>query len=129
MRSLVVPISILAALSATPAFACLEIVTSQGERRAFWEADRVVRVQALTEDYLVVPDTPSLRVGVATGRVVEVMKGRVTSGSVVNYRVVDGMGRGSTCPARRFTHPGGRYKLYLKYTADWGPPTILLPTD
>jgi hypothetical protein len=55
------------------------------------------------------------------------MKGRVASGSVINYRVVDG--RGPTCPARRFTRPGGSYKLYLKYTADWGPPTILLPTD
>ncbi len=129
MRAVLILASVLATLSATPAFACLEIVTPQGERRAFREADLVVRVQALTEDYLVVPETPSLRVGVATGRVVEVMKGRATAGSVINYRVVDGQGRGSTCPARRFTRPGRSYKLYLKHPADWGPPTILLPTD
>lgn len=129
MRALVVPISISAALSATPASACLEIVTPKAEARAFHQADVVVRVRALTEDYLVVPDTPSLRVGVATGRVLEVLKGPVENGGVIAYRVVDGEGHGPSCPARRFTRPGGSYKLYLKQAADWGPPTILLPTD
>lgn len=129
MRALVVPISISAALSATPASACLEIVTPKAEARAFHHADIVVRVRALTEDYLVVPDTPSLRVGVATGQVLEVLKGRLENGGVIAYRVVDGEGRGPSCPARRFTRPGGSYKLYLKQAADWGPPTILLPTD
>ena len=129
MRAFVVPLSLLAALSATPASACLEIVTPEAEARAFNQADVVVRVRALTEDYLAVPNTPSLRVGVATGQVTEVLKGRAENGNVITYRVVDGEGRGPTCPARRFTHPGGSYKLYLKQPADWGPPTILLPTD
>lgn len=129
MRALVVPISISTALLATPASACLEIVTPKSEARAFNEADVVVRVQTLTEDYLAVPDTPSLRVGVATGQVIEVLKGRAATGDVITYRVVDGEGRAPTCPARRFTRPGGSYKLYLKQTADWGPPTILIPTD
>lgn len=129
MRAFVAPISIFAALSATPASACLEIVTPRAEARAFNQADVVVRVRALTEDYLAVPQTPSLRVGVATGQVIEVLKGRVENGKVITYRVVDGEGHGPACPARRFTRPGGSYKLYLKQAADWGPPTILLPTD
>lgn len=129
MRAIVAPLSLIAALSATPASACLEIVTPRAEARAFGQADIVVRVRALTENYLAVPNTPSLRVGVATGQVLEVLKGRAAKGGVIAYRVVDGEGRGPTCPARRSTPPGGSYKLYLKQGADWGPPTLLLPTD
>jgi hypothetical protein len=129
MRALVVPLSFAAALFAEPAFACLEIVTLRNEATAFEEADLVVRVQALTETYMAVPDTPSLRIGVGTGRIIERFKGNVANGSVIAYRVVDGEDHGPTCPARRFTRPGASYKLYLKFTADWGPPIILLPTD
>lgn len=117
------------ALVAGPASACLEIVTKQSEARAFDLADTVVRVEALTESYVPVPNTPSLRVGVGTGRVVESLKGRAAKGAVISYRIVDGEGGELTCPARRFTRPSGVYKLYLKQTPDWGPPVILLPTD
>lgn len=129
MRSLVLPLATAASLLAGPAAACLEIVSPPGEARAFEEADMVVRVEALTETYLSAPHTPSLKVGIATGRVVETLKGRVAKDSVIVYRVVDGEGVEPSCPARRATRPGGVYKLYLKYVADWGPPVILLPTD
>lgn len=129
MHALVSPFAIAALLWATPALACLEIVTPQGEARAFKDADLVVTVRASTEDYLAVPNTDSLRVGVATAEVVEVSKGRASRGGIISYRVVDGQASPSSCPARRFTRPGGTYKLYLKHSADWGPPTILLPTD
>jgi hypothetical protein len=117
------------ALTAGPASACLEVVTKQGETRAFDTADTVVRIEALTESYVPVPNTPSLRIGVGTGRVIESLKGHARKGTVISYRVVDGEGGDMTCPARRFARPGGVYKLYLKGTGDWGPPIILLPTD
>jgi hypothetical protein len=117
------------ALVAGPAKACLEIVTKQSEARAFEHAEAVVRVEALTESYVPVPGTPSLRVGVGTGRIIETLKGRVAKGAIINYRIVDGDGSDMSCPARRFARPGGVYKLYLKGAPDWGPPIILLPTD
>ena len=130
MRSLLLLVSMTAALTAGPAWACLEIVTPQGEARAFREADQVLRMQALTEEYQAVPGRATLKVGVATARVVETLKGRAARGQVVTYRVADGGGEGGTnCPARRATRPGGTYKLYLKEVSDWGPPVILLPTD
>jgi hypothetical protein len=117
------------ALVAGPANACLEVATRQSEAWAFEQAEAVVRVEALTESYVPVPNTPSLRVGVGTGRIIESLKGRAAKGAVINYRIVDGEGGDMSCPARRSARPGGVYKLYLKQTADWGPPIILLPTD
>lgn len=129
MRAIVGPFAAAAVLWATPAFACLEIVTPKGQARAFKAADLVVSVRALDENYIAVPNTQSLRAGVATAEVVDVMKGRAARGGLISYRVVDGQAGPSSCPARRSTRPGGRYTLYLKHASDWGPPTILLPTD
>ncbi len=117
------------ALVAGPANACLEIATKKSEAWAFNLAETVVRIEALTETYVPVPNTKSLRVGVGTGRVIESLKGPAATGTVISYRIVDGEGGDTSCPARRFARPGGVYKLYLKATADWGPPIILLPTD
>lgn len=129
MRRLIAAAALAASLVAGPAWACLELIGPESKARAFKEADLVVKVEALTETYLPVPDTPSLRIGVATGRVLETFKGRAGRNPVIAYRVVDGEGSPPSCPARRFTRPGGVYTLYLKFTSDWGPPVILLPTD
>lgn len=129
MQAMSVAIAAGALLAATPAFACLELVTDATKARAFKSADMVLKVEALTEEYLPVPGTQSLRVGVGTGRVVATLKGRSRPGDLVSYRVVDGEGRDPSCPARRFAHPGHTYELYLKEVADWGPPVILLPVD
>lgn len=130
MRMLVLLAAASIIFAATPAAACLEIPTEKGRRQAFKAADDVVRVHALSEAYLQVPRPGSQRVGVATGRVVEVRKGNARVGDILTYRVVDGEDRsGPACPARRFTRPGSEYTLYLKRTPDWGPPIILLPTD
>lgn len=128
MRRLGMLAGVLAAV-AEPAYACLEIVTPKVAAQAQATADIVVRVEALTEAYVPVPGTTSLRTGVGTGRVIEVLKGPVKVGATINYRVVDGQGGDMTCPARRFARPGRAYRLYLKHTSDWGPPIILLPTD
>lgn len=114
---------------AGPAWACLEIVTPKGRSAAFRAADRVVRVEALTETYVPVPGSESLRVGVATARVTDVLKGRDKLNAVITYRVVSGQPSPPACPARRGTPPGGAYTLYLKPVGDWGPPILLLPTD
>lgn len=129
MRICLVVSAIIGVLFAGPAHACLELATPRGEARAFKSADLVVRVETLSANYLPVPDAGDLRVGVATGRVIESLKGGVTKGSMIAYRVVEGQGGEGTCPARRGTGPGGIYKLYLKHVPDWGPPVIILPTD
>lgn len=129
MSALICPFAVAALPWSTPALACLEIVTAQGQARAFKEADPVVRARALAENYTAVPNTNSLRVGVATAEVVEVLKGRASRGGIISYRVADGQASPSSCPARRFTRPGGAYTLYLRRSADGGPPRILLPTD
>lgn len=128
-RSRLTPLAAALTLVAGPARACLEVVTEKGKARAFDAAEIVVRVEALTESYVPVPNTRSLRVGVGTGRVIESLKGRTAKGTVISYRIVDGEGGDMSCPARRFARPGGVYTLYLKQTVDWGPPIILLPTD
>lgn len=124
-------LSVFAACAAwvTPASACLEIVTDSARRQALQSADIVVRAQALTEEYVTVPGASTLRAGVATARVTDVRKGAATVGQVIAYRVVHGEGRSPSCPARRATHPGATYTLYLKQAPDWGPPLLLLPTD
>jgi hypothetical protein len=129
MRICLVIGAIAGVLLAWPAHACLELASPRSEARAFKRADLVVRVETLTANYLPVPGVGDLRVGVATGRVVESLKGGVKKGSVIPYRVVEGEGGEGTCPARRGTGPGGIYKLYLKHVPDWGPPVIILPTD
>lgn len=130
MSSLISLVLPLALTTATPASACLELVSERGRRVAFETADDVLRVEALTEAYQDVPLGGSLQVGVATARVVEVLKGRATVGQTIVYRVVQGGDdTGSDCPARRSTRPGSEYTLYLKHVADWGPPILLLPTD
>lgn len=122
-------VAVLAAFVATPASACLEIVTERSKAQAFKSADLVLKIEAQSEDYLPVPGTPSLRAGVGIGRVLMVLKGRASPGDAVAYRVVDGAGPDPSCPARRFTRPGEVYTLYLKHVSDWGPPIILLPVD
>lgn len=116
-------------LIATPAHACLEIVSERSKARAFNSADVVVKVKAKTEEYLAVPGEGSLRIGVGTGRIVRTLKGSVSVGDTISYRVVDGTGAEPACPSRRFARPGETYTLYLKYLSDWGPPVILLPVD
>lgn len=115
--------------AAGPASACLEIVSARGEAKAFKQAYLVVSVEGVTEDYSLVPNTESLRLGVGTGRVTEVFKGRARKGQLITYRLRDGAVDGISCPGRRFTRPGKTYKLYLRYPADHGPLDIMLPTD
>lgn len=129
MHAMSFAVAIGAVLAATPAAACLEVVTDKAKAHALEAADEVLRIEALTEEYLAVPGAQSLRIGVGTGRVVATLKGRALPGDVVSYRLVDGQGPGPTCPARRFARPGQTYQLYLKNVADWGPPVILLPVD
>lgn len=129
MRFLGVWLVSLAAVVATPASACLEIVTERSKAQAFKSADLVLKIEAETETYLPVPGMGSLRAGVGTGRILETLKGRVSPGETVTYRVVDGAAPEPMCPARRFARPGQTYMLYLKYVSDWGPPIIMLPVD
>ncbi|MFC3077716.1 hypothetical protein ACFODL_06410 [Phenylobacterium terrae] len=120
---------LVASLVASPAAACLEIPTAKGMAKTFAVADTVVDVQALTEAYVPVPNTMSLRVGIATARVLRVYKGSAREGYEITYRVLDGEWDGNRCPGRRFTRPDGKYRLYLKFAGDGGPPVIIHPTD
>lgn len=131
-------LAIASALVASPAHACLEFHNAQSDAQAFAEADVVVRAEAVTESYLAVPGARSWRVGVATGRIIDVLKGDgLNKGDMIVYRVVDGdqdlfvqrNGPAPMCLARRFTRPGQTYRLHLKYAADRGPPTLIYPTD
>lgn len=127
--SVILSVLALVLSTATPASACLELPSERSRRTAFEAAHDVVRVVALTESYQDVPLGGSLRAGVATARVIEVLKGRSRIGQTVVYRVVDGAEPVFDCPARRFTRPGSEYTLYLEHVADAGPPILVFPTD
>lgn len=120
---------LVASLVASPAAACLAIPTAQGMAKIFAAADIVVDVRALTEAYVSVPSTLSLRVGVGTARVLDVHKGGAKKGAEITYRVLDGEWDGNRCSGRRFTRPDKNYRLYLKFAGDRGPPVIIFPTD
>ncbi|MDP3746038.1 MAG: hypothetical protein Q8Q88_03210 [Phenylobacterium sp.] len=84
----------------------------------------VLTVDALTQELQPVPDQPELLIGLATGRVTRVFKGRERIGRIIAYRVVAGEDAVG-CPARSDTTPGQTYKLYLKFQPDSGPPIIV----
>jgi len=128
MRLLPLIVGLAIAAIASPTQACVELLNQKSFALAFEEADLVVDVRALKEDYVAVDHTDSLRVGVGIGEVREVHKGKV-AGNEIAYRLVDGEMDGSSCPGRRFARPGTTYRLYLKYVADGGPPIIIVPTD
>jgi hypothetical protein len=114
--------------TASSASACLEIVSARSEAKAFRQAYLVVSVEGVSEDYAAVFNMRSLRLGVGTGRVIEVFKGHARKGQLITYRLRDGED-GMGCPGRRFARPGKTYKLYLRYPADHGPLEIILPSD
>ena len=125
VRVNLIPLLVAFAGAASAANACSVVPTTKSERTAFAKADLVLTVDAASEAYVPVPGQGALRVGVASGRVVEVHKGRSDlKGRVFAYRVVDGEDE-MHCPAFRSTRPGGRYKLYLSWVTDSGPPVII----
>lgn len=117
--------------TAQAAFACATIHTSASERKAeraaFRKADLVLTVDAETESYVAVPGrlAGTMRVGVGTGKIVEVHKGPTSlRGRTTTYLVADGedaMGCAADAPAR----PGSRYKLYLSWGAGSAPPMTI----
>jgi len=115
----------LAAFGPRPAIACTAIEDPHAERRAFEKADLVITVDAVSEKLLPVPGEGSLRVGFASGKILQMHKGRrELKGREITYRVVEGSD-GLSCPAVGSTRPGARYKLYLSFFADGGPPLII----
>ena len=118
------------ALPFEPAAASVVIPRKGAAERAFRAADYVLTVEPLSEDYVSVPGEGTLRAGIAKARVIEMHKGRPMPATIV-YRVIDGEDS-LNVPAFRSTHPGHRYKLYLKLAPDGGPLLILYrepPTD
>lgn len=81
VRDLTITLAALAAFNAAPAKACTIVLGPKDERRseraAFSKADLVVTVDALSESYIPLPGAfaGTLRVGVGTGRVLEVHRG------------------------------------------------------
>ena len=130
-RDLTITLAALCSLLAAPATACTIILTPKGERAservAFRKANVVVTVDAASESYMAVPGpfAGTLRVGVGSGRVVDVHKGPSSlRDRVLTYLVADGEDSLS-CPALTSARPGRRYKLYLVYGPGAGPPTIV----